>query len=146
MGQLASDIGRWVRSHSKHTAVGFPLLTQLVCLMDTRGFLEQVRHVECRADDLCYWLTCADPYNVVPTFLLLLRAAFPPLFPCVTSCCVSRVLAARVQSCARHCSQCQTDESKGGLLDSLAKLLKDRGTRGLALECHVNLVRSYLLR
>lgn len=41
---------------------------------------------------------------------------------------------------------CQTDESKGGLLDMLSKVLKDRSTRGLALDCHVNLVRSYLLR
>lgn len=42
MARMVSETGRWIRSHNKHTSVGLPLLTQLVCLMDARGFLEQV--------------------------------------------------------------------------------------------------------
>ena len=43
MARMVSEISRWTRSHNQHMGVGFPLLTQLVCLMDARGFLEQVR-------------------------------------------------------------------------------------------------------
>eukprot|EP00775_Hariotina_reticulata_P013221 gene13221-13351_t len=36
--RLKNDIGLWINKHSKHTVVGYPLVTVLVCLVDNQNY------------------------------------------------------------------------------------------------------------